>query len=257
MSKRVFISLLLLSWCILIHAQRPKVGLVLSGGGAKGAAEVGVLKILERERIKIDYIAGTSIGAIIGGLYAAGYKAEEIEGLFLSQKLIPLLRSKSIKTELSFLLGSRNVSTFEDVKIPFRCVAVDRNEMEEYVLSQGDIVTAIQASMAVPEVFSAIPLYGKKLVDGAVRNNLPVDVVKSMGADVIIAIDLQQEESKYKDAEIKHKQNLKLADIYIHPDLRNYTASSISRTNRQMMIELGEREAKRHIDYIKQIINKQ
>ena len=208
--------------------QRPKIGLVLSGGAAKGIAHIGVLKVLEEAGITVDYIGGTSMGSIIGGLYSIGYNAEALEKLALSQDWTSLLGDavplSSISIEekdelkkyfLSFpaqhfrinlptgLKSGQNVSmllsglawTFHDVNdfnklpIPFLCIATDIVKGDQVILNSGYLPDAIRASMAIPTIFTPVVLDDKLLVDGGVINNLPTEEVKNMGADIIIGVD--------------------------------------------------------------------
>jgi NTE family protein len=211
-------------------AKRPKIGLVLSGGGAKGFAHVGVLKVIEEAGIPIDYITGTSVGSIIGGLYAIGYDAATLEDIVGKQNWKELL-SNSVKREFipeitkeeqsrylislpiktnkisipSGLLNGQNamefftyltygyhdVSDFSKFPIPFKCIAGDISNGQEVVLDKGFLPKAIRASMAVPAAFAACEIDGRMLVDGAIVNNFPVDRCREMGADIIIGIDLQ------------------------------------------------------------------
>ena len=211
--------------------QRPSIGLALAGGGAKGAAHIGVLEILEELEVPVDYIAGTSMGSIIGGLYASGVSTAELRELVATVDWDDLLRDKPPRQDLSFrrkeddarylldlelgLKGRRlvapsglisgqkllfllrsltlqvaDVGDFDELPIPFRAVATDVNSGEMVVLDRGSIASAMRASMAIPSVFSAVELDGRTLVDGGLVNNVPVDVVRSMGADVVIAVDL-------------------------------------------------------------------
>jgi NTE family protein len=214
-----------------MHNERPKIGLALSGGGARGAAHVGVLKVLEELQIPVDYIAGTSMGAVIGGLYASGMSSSEIEyqlntidwtTVFDDEPARPD-RSQRRKTDdrlylvdgkiginddglnlpksavegqkfnlilKSLTLPVTNVTNFDDLPIPFRAVAMDIASGDEVVLGEGDLATAMHASMAIPAIFSPIKLDGKILVDGGAANNLPISVVRDMGADIVIAIDI-------------------------------------------------------------------
>lgn len=248
-------------------AIRPKIGLALGGGGAKGAATIGALKIIEDAGIKIDFIAGTSIGAVIGGLYASGFSLDEIEKFLLSINWMNALDINQIKSELRKQLITHDYEYIEDTTIPFRCVAVDIANMKEYVLSNGILWKAVLASMSVPIVYPWVAWKNKALNDGGLLNNLPVDVVKAMGADIVIAIDLQQNEddglyipsvglggifdmvadwSVKRPDKIKYKENVKAADIYIHPSLTGYTAASFGRTNCEIMKIKGEEEAKKH-----------
>lgn len=214
-----------------VAAERPKVGLVLSGGGAKGAAHVGVLKMLEANNIPVDYVAGTSIGAYVGGLYALGYSATEIETIMMNedwskgysdtiprqamsyrdkqqrdQYNIPLnlgIRGGEVQSPSGVLLGQtmsqlyrnttdlvREFNSFNELSIPYRAVATDLETSLPVVISSGSLVEAMQASATVPGALQPAEIDGKLLVDGGIANNMPVDVVKAMGADVIIAVDI-------------------------------------------------------------------
>jgi len=211
--------------------QRPKIGLALSGGGARGAAHVGVLRVLEELHIPIDYIAGTSMGSIIAGLYASGMTPDEIEhalktidwetvfddkppredrsfrrkrddDLYLvkakpgysdGEIKLPsgLIQGQKFDLELRKLaLRASNINDFDRLPIPFRAVASDIGTGKSVVLSKGDIALAMRASMAVPGAFSPARIDGRTLVDGGITNNLPISVVRDMGADIVIAVDI-------------------------------------------------------------------
>jgi NTE family protein len=210
---------------------RPKIGLVLGGGGAKGGAHIGVLEVLEELRIPIDYIAGTSIGSAIGGLYASGMSVPELRALMESLDWQDVLSNRAPRrhrpirikqsddrtptrfevgfnggafrlptgivtgqnverTLRSATLSVAQIQTFEDLAIPFVAVATDLVTGEMVTIDHGNLFTAIQASMSLPGVFSPVEVDGRTLVDGVVVRNLPVDVVREMGADVVIAVDL-------------------------------------------------------------------
>lgn len=213
--------------------QRPKVALVLSGGGAKGFAHVGVLKVLEREGLPIDIVVGTSIGSIVGGLYALGYNADDIEkmakesdwkellsdfvprreldhsskierqrfifNLPISAKNIPALPSGMVNGQnvLNFFCGiAANTPFYADfTKFPiaFACVGTDLVTGNEIVMKSGYLPTAIFSSMAIPGAFVPGKHEGHLLVDGGLVNNFPVDVAKAMGADIIIGVDLRRD----------------------------------------------------------------
>lgn len=211
--------------------ERPRVGLVLSGGGARGFAHVGVLKALEAARVPVDVIVGTSMGAIIGGLYASGMTAEDLEreilavnwgDLFdrreprqlLSQRrkeedfeLSPVLMlgfrngefvlptgavsTRSLEMLLRrYTLSTRHLASFDGLPTPFRAVATDMETGQAVVLDHGDLAAALRASMSVPAVFSPLEVDGRVLGDGGLVNNLPVDVARRMGADVVIAVNI-------------------------------------------------------------------
>jgi NTE family protein len=210
---------------------RPKIGIAFSGGGAKGSAHIGVLKVLEEMHIPVDYAAGTSMGAIIGGLYASGLSPAELEDIMLEIDWADALIDRPSRHQLQFrrknddlhyisdlelgiggdglkyplglrsgqninylltiiTLPVRSVHDFDDLPIPFRAVATDIATGTPVVLDHGDLARAMRASMAIPTAFSPVELDGKLLVDGGVSNNIPVDVVRAMGADIVIAIDI-------------------------------------------------------------------
>lgn len=179
----------------------PKVGLALSGGGARGLAHIGVLKILERAGIPVEYLAGTSMGGLIAAGYAAGLSAEYMEQEALSMgryaRLIQLfdlslpgaglVEGKKIEAYLAQHLGERS---FDELEIPLALVAVDLISGEEVVLTEGPVVEAVRATISMPGVFVPVCRDGRVLVDGGLLNNLPADVVRRMGADVVIAVDV-------------------------------------------------------------------
>lgn len=210
---------------------RPRIGLVLSGGGARGAAHVGVLKLLEQLHIPIDAIAGTSMGAVVGGLYASGLSPREIESVMTSLNWQDAFRDRPPREDLTFRrkledrnflvkfpLGLRGhhiqlpkgliegqklsqtlrrltlpvarVTSFDDLPTPFRAVATDLETGEAVVMDSGDLTTAMRASMSAPGVFSPVERDGRLLVDGGLSENLPIDVARKMGVDVLIVVDV-------------------------------------------------------------------
>lgn len=212
---------------------RKKVGLVLSGGGAKGIAHIGALKVIEEAGIPIDYIAGTSMGSIIGGLYAIGYTPEQLDSMVRKQDWTFLLSDRtnrndknmmeresdetyvisvpfsktSIKEVTGGLIKGHNIDNlfseltlgyhdsidFNKLPTPFACVSENLVKGEEYVFHQGVLSTAMRASMAIPGVFTPVRLDSMVLIDGGVVNNYPVDIARQMGADVIIGVDVQSQ----------------------------------------------------------------
>jgi NTE family protein len=256
-----------------------KVGLALSGGGAKGAAEIGALKVIEQNNIKIDYISGTSIGSVMGALFSAGYTADELEEFFSSLDKEKAQESSVIREIVGNLLEAKGVSTFEDLKIPFRCVAADTKELKEVVLSEGSVLDAVMASSAIPYIYENVEIDGKILVDGGFYNNLPVDVALDMGAEYIIAVDLRIDGESFvppmlepvikgllkmpEQAKIflgeatelateyfdnrpdlaKYEANKAKADNYIHPDLNGFNALSFGKENIEEMLEIGRKAA--------------
>lgn len=177
---------------------RRRLGLALGSGSARGLAHIGVLKVLEREGLPIGAIAGTSIGALIGGAYAVGVTPAEMERIAISVDFKHLVSLADVARPTTALVNGRHVEefirdvvdsqTFADVRIPFACVAVDVNAEREVVLRSGDLATAIRASLSTPVIFAPVERDGRILVDGAVLNPIPVDAVRAMGADAVVAV---------------------------------------------------------------------
>lgn len=233
--RRLLFCLLLMLTSITLHAAetaRPKIGLVLSGGAARGLAHIGVLKALEEQGVRIDAIAGTSMGAVVGGLYASGYSIAELEKLATTldwqqalsdappRKDVPFRRKQDdrdflVKQKLSFrddgslglplgviqgqnlalLLESKlahaaDVRDFDKLPIPFRAVATDITSGEKVIFRRGHLPQVIRASMSIPAVFAPVELDGRLLVDGGMTDNIPVDVVREMGVDLAIVVDI-------------------------------------------------------------------
>ena len=294
--KKGLFFILLLFVCLTMQAQkknqlseegRPKVALVLGGGGAKGAATVGVLKYVEKSEVPIDMVVGTSIGSIVGGMYSLGYSSEQLDSLFRTQQWInmfagSLMGDSIVRVFRDNLGGDYTHVDFDDLPIPFRCVAVDINKMKEVVLKEGNLAQAMRASMAIPIVFKPVKMDGMQLVDGGMLNNLPVDVAREMGADHVIAVDLTV--NKHEDYAMeeddplesvrklnlgallnwaiqrpdqkKYQRNCKDADIYINPKLKGYGAQDFSRTKISEMIALGEKAGKASLKKMKKLKKK-
>ena len=180
---------------------KPRLGLALSGGGARGLAHIGVLKELERANIQINYLAGTSMGGLIAAAYAVGLDPTEIEAIALeyrqTRKLLKLadptiprqglFQGKQIHV---FFEKHLQEHTFSDLRIPLTLVAVDLNEGKEVQLQEGSVADAVRATVSIPGVFAPIECDGQRLVDGGLLNNLPVDIARQMGADIVLAVDV-------------------------------------------------------------------
>jgi NTE family protein len=216
---------------ISTNSQRPKIGLVLSGGGARGFAHIGVLKVLEENNVPIDYIVGTSMGSIIGGLYAVGLTPEEIEhgvnsidwsnvfkdfanrdykyfrrkqddfdffnlhriGITDDGLQIPpsLIEGQQIELALDRLAyPGFHVHDFDKFRIPYRAIATDISTGKPFVIKQGNLARAMRASMSIPGALPPIMIDNTLLVDGGIANNVPIDIVRSMGADIVIVVDV-------------------------------------------------------------------
>ncbi|QLE03104.1 patatin-like phospholipase family protein [Galbibacter sp. BG1] len=261
-------------------SQDPKVGLVLSGGGAKGLAHIGALKAIEESGVRIDYIGGTSMGAIIGALYAAGYSAKQLDSIFRETNFDVLLQDKIPRSAMSFyekssyekyaltlpfdkfkvsfptslskgqnlynqlsrlLFNVNGVENFNDLPIPFFCMATDVETGEQVILDKGYLPRALSASAAIPSFFEPVPYEDKLLVDGGVQNNYPVDEVLDLGADIIIGVDVQDpllKRDKLKSAtdvlvQINYyntvndmEEKLKKTDVYIKPNIEPFNILS-------------------------------
>ena len=309
-----FVLIFLICFCSFsfgIQAQdtlkKPKIGLVLSGGGAKGFAHIGVLKVLEQAGVKIDYIGGTSMGAVVGGLYATGYSATQIDSIFRTINFDNLLKDFTPRTSKNFyekrndelyafvlpfnhfkigvpealskglynynMLSSltksvRHVRDFNQLKIPFFCIATNIETGDQVVLDSGNLAQAIVASSAFPTLFSPVEMNGMLLVDGGVTNNYPVEEVRKMGADIIIGVDVQDvllERNQLKEATKivsqvttlqsieKMKWNIKNTDIYIKPDIKEYGLISFDKG--LDIIRKGEEASFAVYDQLKKIGN--
>jgi len=300
----IFCYLMIAIQCISAQ-ERPKVGLVLSGGGAKGIAHIGVLKAIDSAGLKIDYVTGTSMGSIIGGLYSAGYSGNQIEKVtkqlnwdeLLSGKPIYKfvgidekdefgqysvevgIKDKKVRTatglidsqELWLILNRiflpvYNIKDFSKFSIPFKCIATDLSNGKAIVISNGDIVKAVRASMAIPSVFTAVDSDKTKLVDGGIVRNFPVKDVKEMGADIVIGVnlftglpnieklnnvlDVFYQITQYRDAYDLIEEK-KLCNLVIEPPLEKYSAGSFDATD--SIMDIGKTIGKLYYPYFKRL----
>lgn len=274
----LFISLLFFTQISLGQENpRPKVGLVLSGGGAKGLAHIGVLKVIDSLGIKVDYVAGTSMGAIVGGLYASGYNGEQLDSIFSNVDIDALLQDYTPREAKSFyekrndeiyaltlpfnkfklglpsglskglynfnLLSSlthhvSHVRDFDELPIPFLCIATDAETGEKVVLDSGVLAQSMIASGALPTLYSPVEINGKVLIDGGVVDNYPIEELKARGVDIVIGVDVQDGLKTREDlkgvtsvlAQInnfsmieKMEGKQKATNIYIKPDIKGFT----------------------------------
>jgi len=179
-----------------------KIGLALGGGGARGLAHIGILKVLLREQIPIDMISGTSMGGIVGAMHAVGLSPDQMEAEATKRgdigqvfKLVDLqlvgsglLGGKRIRKMIAEMLGAE--TTFADLRLPFAVIATDYNSGREVVLKDGNLADAVRATMSVPGIFEPVEIGGFKLLDGGVLDNVPVGVARSLGAEKVIAVDV-------------------------------------------------------------------
>lgn len=282
---------------------RPKVGLVLSGGGAKGLAHIGVLKTLDSLNIKVDYIAGTSMGAVVGGLYASGYSAKQLDSIFSKLDVNALLQdytpreSKSFyekrndeiyaltlpfsnfklglpsglsKGLYNFNLISRltkhvsHIREFNQLPIPFLCIATDLETGNQVVLEKEILAEAIIASGALPTLYNPIEINGRLLIDGGVVNNYPVEELTSRGITVIIGVDVQEglkNRTQLNDVTAvlsqinnfsmieKMEEKKRLTTIYINPEVKGYSVVSFEKGIE--IIQKGKDKANEYSNQIK------
>jgi NTE family protein len=227
-----------------------KVGLALSGGGGRGYAHIGVIKVLEKNNIPIDFIAGSSAGALFGALYSFLKDIQKLEKIsldndfrkFLNFVIDPsskggLIKGDKIRKYIAEIINDAN---FDDLKIPFKAVATDFDTAEAVVLSKGDVSLAVQASTSFPFIFKPVMWGDKTLWDGGMSNPLPADIVREMGADIVIGVNLYNQtmfENKNKSKENAYwifvkslgalqyslaKECLKSADVVINPSVENF-----------------------------------
>lgn len=288
-------------------ATRPKIGLVLSGGGARGAAHIGVLKVLEELRVPVDVIAGTSMGSIVGAAYATGMSVEEMEravatittkALFTDRPprqdqtmrvkeddLLPfivpelgvtadgiqlpkgIVTGVALEGELRKLVQIANVRSFDELPIPFRAIATDIGSGAMVVLKEGSVVQAIRASMSVPGAVAPVEIDKRLLVDGGLVRNLPVDIARAMGADIVIAVNLGTPLLRpdqitsvlsvtFQMINILTEQNvnrslaeLKPQDILVIPELGDYSSADFD--NLQKTVPIGEAAARKVADRLR------
>jgi NTE family protein len=256
---------------------KKKAGLVLGSGVARGLAHIGVLQVLEEEEIPIDIIAGTSIGALIGALYAQGRYVSDIRKIadevgskrlnLLADLTIPktgLIRGKKIEEMLKSYFGD---TEFKDLKIPFACVATDIDSGEEVVIDQGSVRQAIRATISLPVILAVAKWKNRYLVDGFLVNPVPVNLAKEMGADITIAVNVIPDRS-VKDAtepnifdvimQTLHivgfsavKSSVAGADVLIEPKIENIALTDFHRVGE--CVELGEQATRKAMPKIRKL----
>lgn len=288
-------------------SKRPKIGLVLSGGGARGFAHIGVLKVLEENHIPIDYISGASMGALVGSMYATGRTPEEMEQLVQSLDWNKLLNGSTSYDKLSYrrkedrrnipgsvtlsgkgadlnlpnslnpgheiglaidnlFFGYSKINNFDDLPIPFRTVGTDMLNAETVVLKSGSLQQSLRATMSVPAVFAPVEINGKILADGGILNNIPTNLVKDMGADIVLVVNIETQigdrsalnnligvlGQTFIIATVENsRRSLREADFIIAPDLKNYSSASFEQGKE--IVELGYNEAAQKIGLIKSL----
>lgn len=253
---------------------RPKIGLVLGSGSARGLAHIGVIQVLEENRIPVDLIVGCSIGAMVGGIYAAGAKINMLDRLIDSMDTsllfdvrIPRMGFMEGKKIHYFLELMTKNKTFSDLDIPFFTVATDLISGEAVVFRDGPVADAIRASISIPGVFQPVHLDKMILVDGAVANRLPIDVAKDEGADIIIAVEVNYTHAReiiintamdviMTSLDIMQKPQFDLmsqkADILIKPEVGHYASKDFNKSGE--LVTLGRQAAEAQLDAIKRVM---
>lgn len=280
---------------------RPKIGLALGGGGSRGAAHVGVLRILEQQNIPIDYIAGTNVGAVVGGLYSAGVSLSALQEMFVRKSLMNAYLNIPIKVKLLAtpvryiprLLGRKSYDglysgarlarflnkyvpeaeqNIEDLKITFGAVALNLTTGELRTFRTGNLGAALEASSAIPVLKKPVKLGDSLYVDGGVVTNLPVEQVKAMGADLVIAVDLDGKAEKMTEADffkigsVSHRvltlhfskvdeEQVEKADLVLRPEVTGIGLISTAPEGAQEAIAAGERAALASVDSIRALIH--
>lgn len=254
--------------------EKPKIGLALGSGGARGFAHLGVLKVLQEAGIQVDLIAGSSMGALVGCFYASGLSIERMYQFALAFKRKYYLDFTVPK--MGFIAGNRlkelirlftHQKTFEQLNIPVSVVATDLYNGKKVVFNKGPVAEAVRASIAIPGIFVPEKINGRLLVDGGVIDRVPVSVVKEMGADIVIAVDVshvKQNENitsifdvilqsiDIMQDELVHHREI-VSDVMIRPHVEQFSSRAF--TNIKEIIEIGEQEALQHIEKIHTLIS--
>ncbi len=279
-SALFFVVLLLICSCETLPQSKktePKVALVLGGGSAKGFAHVGVIRALEKEKIPIHMIIGTSVGSLIGGLYAANPDSFQLEWAAFKINRGDILDFSVVSSKMGPVQGTRlesfveqnaKVKTVEATKIPFYPVATDLNTGETVTLEKGSLAKAIHASSAIPGIFVPVNFGNRTLVDGGVTNNIACEVARAKGADVIIAVNLQRDirdtninsvidviaQSIAIMMHVNSKTKLTHADVILEPDTKGI--SMFDFTQKKALMEEGIKSAEKAMPKIKALVGK-
>jgi NTE family protein len=257
---------------------RPRIALVLGGGAARGFAHIGVIRTLEQEKIPIDMIVGTSVGSLIGAIYACDMNSFDLEWTaFALEKddvfdyailsaITGMGPVKGDKLE-AFVRNKVPVANIENLKLPFAAVATDLNRGTRVVLDRGPVAKAVHASSAIPGVFSPVDFQGRLLVDGGVVDNIPIDVAREKGADIVIAVDISENVTNFNITNVvdvmlqavsiimneNTKQKKKDADVLISPAVGN--VAMLDFTQKKRCMQAGIEAAQRAVPAIREKIN--
>ncbi|PTM59110.1 patatin-like phospholipase family protein [Desmospora activa] len=252
---------------------KPKVGLALGSGGARGLAHIGVLKVLQQENISVDFVAGSSMGSLVGVLFANELPLDMVEQLAIHlprnrwlDLTVPkrgFVIGKKVKELIRLLTHGKNL---EDFPIPIAVVATDLVKGEQVVFRNGPADLAVRASISIPGIFEPVEWKGRTLVDGGVIDRIPIQVLKQMGADVIIAVDVVPDSPQVRidtyfdviaqtlsvmEREILNHRSV-AANVLIHPDLEEISPTAF--TDVDECIRRGEEAARAQLDSIRNLI---
>lgn len=257
--------------------KRPVVALVLGGGGALGFAHIGVIEALLENNIPIDMVVGTSMGAVVGASYCSGYSLDQMKKF---AEDISLFKMIDVHFNFSGLVSGRRVVKMlkevikdvntEDLPIKFVCNAVDLLTGKEVVLDKGNVIKNVRASLSVPGVFVPVKLNNMVLVDGGVINNMPHDIAKQLGADIIIAVDVVTKSTLTElpktmlgyfiqswfiaQKELQNNKK-KFYDVLIRPDTFSYAQTDYKGELALEICDRGKQETLKHINKIKKLIS--
>lgn len=275
------------------NRKKIKIGLALGGGGARGIGHIGVLKALEELGLKPDFISGTSAGSIVGSFYAGGYSVEQMEAIAKNLRVKDVRDSKFIwkpsSSENIEMLVEKSFNKdhveYSDLKIPFTAVCVDIKTGKELHFSEGDLAKTVSGSCSVPGVFKPVKYLDYHLVDGGILNNVPADVVHNMGADVVIAVDVNCTRGDGTDSlkltsvlnaaigvmmQYSIREKLDYADIVIKPNLKRFASTKLDgieemiiegynaiMANKDAILKITKKKQKRKIKNLWQKIHKE
>lgn len=254
-----------------------KMGLALGSGGAKGMTHLGVLKAFEEENIRFSFVTGTSIGSIVGALYAKGYTATDMIGIVESLNRKEFSKNLRPFSDMGFaeqFIEQYVEGNVSDLPMPFACWGTDSENNEGILLNEGKTARLCSASSAIPPFFRSVEIGNKKVYDGAFTNAIPADVCKDLGAEFVIAVDLsayaRADEDKsmvsrllgsainafvpVKYLDDNKSRGYAAADVMLRPNLYDYRATDVSPAAMNEMFEIGYAEAKSRMDEIKKAI---
>jgi NTE family protein len=254
----------------------PRVALVLGGGSAKGFAHVGVIRVLEQEKIPVHMIVGTSVGSLIGGIYAANPDSFQLEWAAFRIDRNEILDLSIVNSKWGPVQGARleafvdrtiKVKRVEETKIPFYPVATDINTGETVTLEKGSLAKAVRASSAIPGIFVPVTFGSRMLVDGGVTNNIPCDIARNKGANIVIAVNIMKDVKNDditsvidvigQSASIMMHENskakLQYADVVIEPDTKGVSMFDFSQ--KKVLMEAGMKAARKALPGIRRLLS--